>query len=315
MKTKLIIITIALIAICNTSFSQVTETEDKLKAQTKDTLQGWRTGGVLGLTLAQTSLTNWAAGGENSMAINGIFSFFANYKKDKTAWDNSFDFGYGLLKQGTVKDYKKTDDKIDILSKYGHEAFKNFYYAALFNFKTQMTAGYNYPTDTTKVKISDLFAPAYVVGALGMDYKPNAYLSVFAAPLTAKMTIVNNQILADAGAFGMKDGKTSKTEFGGYVRFIYSRNNFKNEALKNVSFTTKLDLFSNYAEAPQNIDVSWETQIAFKVNKYISVNVNTHLLYDDNIKTIEKNGTGQDITKGAKIQFKEILGVGFSYNF
>ncbi|HOT14053.1 MAG TPA: DUF3078 domain-containing protein [Bacteroidales bacterium] len=315
MKPRLIIIAIALVAICKTSFSQVTEAEDKLKVQTKDTLQGWRTGGVLGLSLAQTSLTNWSAGGQNSMAGNGILSFFANYKKDKTAWDNSFDFGYGLLKQGTDKDYKKTDDKIDILSKYGHEAFKNFYYAALFNFKTQMTAGYKYPTDTTKVKISDLFAPAYVVGALGMDYKPNAYLSVFAAPLTAKMTIVNNQALADAGAFGMKDGKKSKTEFGGYVRFIYSKNDFKNEALKNVSFTTKLDLFSNYAEDPQNIDVSWETQIAFKVNKYISVNVNTHLLYDDNIKTIEKDGIGQDVVKGAKIQFKEILGAGFSYNF
>ena len=88
-----------------------------------------------------------------------------------------------------------------------------------------------------------------------------------------------------------------------------------------MSFTTKLDLFSNYADNPQNIDVSWETLISLKVNKYISANLNTHLLYDDNIKIpIDRNNDGilSDIelnNPGSRIQFKEIFGVGFSYNF
>ncbi len=292
------------------SFGQITEAEKTLKTQSADTTKGWKKGGIIGINLAQTSLTNWAAGGQNSVAANGILSLFAKYKKGKNAWDNSLDLGYGILTQEGVKYTKKTDDKIDLLSKYGREAFKNFYYAALVNFKTQMDVGYNYPTDSTRNKISNLFAPAYIVVALGLDYKPDAYLSIFAAPLTGKLTIVNDQVLADAGAFGVEKGKNTKSEFGGYIRMIYSKNDFKSEFLKNVSFTTKVDLFSNYSKDPQNIVVNWETLIALKINKYISVNLNTQLIYDDKIKIADKNKIEKP-----RIQFKEILGLGFSYKF
>lgn len=292
------------------SNGQVVDAEKTLKAQSTDTTKGWTKGGVIGINLAQTSLTNWAAGGQNSVAANGFLSLFAKYKKGKNAWDNSLDLGYGILSQEGVKYTKKTDDKIDLLSKYGREAFKNFYYAALVNFKTQMDVGYNYPTDSTRDKISNRFAPAYIVVALGLDYKPDAYLSIFAAPFTGKLTIVNDQDLADAGAFGVEKGKNSKSEFGGYIRMIYSKNDFKGEFFKNVSFTTKIDLFSNYSKDPQNIVVNWENLIALKVNKYISVNVSTQLIYDDKIKIVDKKNIAKP-----RIQFKEILGIGFAYKF
>jgi hypothetical protein len=318
MTTKLTALIIFLTALSGlVSFSQVTDAEKTLRTQTADTVQGWKTGGVLGLNLAQTSLTNWAAGGQNSVAFNGIFSVHANLVKEKSRWDNSLDVGYGLLKQGKNSDSRKTDDKFDFLSKYGQEAFKNFYYAVLFNFKTQMAPGYNYPDVTNK--ISDLLAPAYVLFALGMDYKPNPHFSAFIAPVTSRTIIVRDQALADAGAFGVEPGKKSKSEFGGYLRAIYTRNDFKSEFLKNVSFTTKINLFSNYADKPQNLVVNWETLIALKVNKYISANLNTQLIYDDKVKILEDtNGNGiQDPGEpfGPRVQFKEILGVGFSYNF
>ncbi|MFZ0280519.1 MAG: hypothetical protein WAL29_02625, partial [Bacteroidales bacterium] len=120
-------------------------------------------------------------------------------------------------------------------------------------------------------------------------------------------------------AFGVTPGEKIRSEIGGYVRAIYTRNDFKNEFLKNVGFTTKIDLFSNYSENPQNIDISWETLIALKVNKFISVNFNTHLLYDDNIKIpVDRNDNGiidPSEAPGSRTQFKEILGVGFSYKF
>ncbi len=318
MKHIKLLLIVALIGITLISNSQVTENEAKLRTHEVDSSQGWKKGGIIALNLAQTSLTNWAAGGQSSYAVNGVFSVFASYKKGKTAWDNSLDVGYGILNQEGVKFTKKTDDKIDLLSKYGHEAFKNFYYAALLNFKTQMTTGYNYPTADSRVKISNLMAPAYLVSALGMDYKPDAYLSIFAAPFTSKITFVNDTALSNAGAFGVKAGENRKSEFGGYLRIIYSRNDFKKEILKNVSFTTKIDLYSNYLKKPQNIDVSWETLIAFKINKYISVNIATHLLYDDDTK-ISKDENGNSTIEPneikPRIQFKEILGVGFSYKF
>lgn len=316
MRTKTTAVLLLLTALFYSSLAQVTDAEGKLKAQSADTLKGWKKGGVIGFNLAQTSLTNWAAGGEKSVAINGMFSVFANYKSEKSAWDNSLDLGYGVLNQGESDEFRKTDDKIDFLSKYGRKAYKNFYYAALFNAKTQMTRGYKYADDGTETKISNIFAPAYFVAALGMDYKPNAYLSVFAAPITGKVTVVNDESLSNAGAFGVDPGSKSKSEFGGYIRMIYSKNDFTQAILKNVTFTTKLDLFSNYLEDPQNIVVNWETLIALKVNKYINVNLMTHLIYDDKVLfDVDDNNDGVVEKQIAKVQFKEIFGVGLSYKF
>jgi hypothetical protein len=317
MKSKYIALIILLAGLNITTYSQVTEGEKTLRTVTSDTTQGWKKGGVFAVNLSQTSLTNWAAGGQNSLAINGLFSAFINYKMNKSVWDNSLDIGYGLLKQGSGSGFMKTDDKFDFLSKYGHKAFKNTYYAFLFNFKTQMAPGYKYPDKTNT--ISDLFSPAYLLVALGMDFKPNAYFSAFIAPLTGKFTFVTDQRLSDAGAFGVAPGKKTLSELGGYMRAIYSKNDFKSEFMKNVSFTTKIDLFSNYLKKPQNIVVNWETQIALKVNKFISANFNTQLIYDDKIKVpFDKNRNGSiELDEGirSKVQFKEILGVGFSYNF
>jgi hypothetical protein len=314
MRTKLV--TVILVSFCITAaaIAQVTEGEKTLRTQSTDTTAGWRKGGVMGVTLAQTSLTNWSAGGQNSVAVNGILSLFANYKKGNRVWDNSLDLGYGFLKQGKEGEVRKTDDKVDFLSKFGQKAFEKFYYAAMVNLKTQMANGYNYPNDS--VYISKLFAPAYLLGAIGLDYKPSPYLSAFISPLTSKTTFVTDKTLSDAGAFGVDPGKKTKNEVGGYLRIIYSKNDFKNEFLKNISFTTKIDLYSNYLDKPQNVDVSWETLIVMKVNKYISVNLNTHLIYDDNIKIgVDTNGDDIIDRTGSRTQFKEIFGAGFSYKF
>ncbi|MGE5480694.1 MAG: DUF3078 domain-containing protein [Chloroflexota bacterium] len=326
MNGKLLVIAFSIFTYAGALFSQVVEPEAKLRELNKDTLKGWYYGGLVGLNFSQVSLTNWAAGGENSLALNGLFSVFSNYKEEKMTWDNSLDVGYGFMVQGKKGVFIKTDDKFDALSKYGRKAFDNVYYAALLNFKTQMSIGRDYKKDTSK--ISNFMAPAYLIGALGMDYKPNSYLSAFAAPVTGKITFVEDQDLADSGAYGVKPavfdaqgnlirhGETRKIEFGGYIRIIYTKNDFATEALKNVSLTSKIDLFSNYLKNPQNIDVSWENIIAFRVNKYITFNISTHLLYDDDITiNIDNNDDGIFDESGPRTQFKEILAVGFSYKF
>ncbi|MBR4620242.1 MAG: DUF3078 domain-containing protein [Salinivirgaceae bacterium] len=338
MKVKFFAVA-ALVGCAQFVSGQVTDAEAALRTNTADSVDGWKVKGVASLNATQTSLTNWVGGGQNSISINGAFNIQANYKMGKNSWENTFDLGYGLMKQGEDADYRKTDDRIDFSTKYGYQAYKSLYYAALASFKSQMTNGYNYIDDTTKQKISAFLAPAYVIGALGVDYKPNSYFSAFVAPLTVKYTIVNDQDLADAGAFGVsaaeykeitdstgvvlsrtlvKSGKKSRGEFGGYLRLMFSKSDFKAEALKNLSITSKADFFSNYLHNPQNIDVSWETQIAMKVNKYITVSVSTHLIYDDDIdvpvKTTLPDGT-EGIKMSKRVQFKEIAGVGIMYNF
>ncbi|MGC1390105.1 MAG: DUF3078 domain-containing protein [Bacteroidales bacterium] len=316
MKVKFrIIVTVVLLSFFyQMSVCQVTDVEKSLRTLPADSTRGWKKGGVFSINLAQTSLTNWAAGGQNSFAVNGLLSTYANYKRGKSVWANSLDMGYGLLKQGSTG-YRKTDDKFDLLSKYGYEAFKKFYYSALVNFKTQMAPGYTYNDAlSTKTKISDLFAPAYLLAALGLDYKPSDHFSAFIAPLTGKITFVEDKQLSDAGDFGVKPGQKSFSEFGGYLRAVYTKNNYKKDFLKNVTFTTKVDLFTNYIKNPQNVVVNWETLLAFKVNKFLSANINTQLVYDDKIKIpVLRNGVATSV--GSLIQFKEILGVGFAYTF
>jgi hypothetical protein len=302
---------------------QVTEAEKKLRTTDADTLLGWKKGGIINLNFSQASFNNWAAGGQNSISVNGIISVFANYKTQNSSWENMLDMGYGVLKQGKKGSYIKTDDKIDFSSKYGKNASEKWYYAALLNFKTQMTVGYNYPNDS--VKISNLLAPAYLLGAVGMDYKPNASFTCFIAPLTLKTTIVNDDALANAGAFGVTaavldannqlitPGEKIRNEVGGYLKMVYKKELFKD---KSVSVLSKLDLFSNYLNNPENIDVSWETIIGFKVNKYISATITTHLLYDDDIAVnVDNNGDGITDESGPRTQVKEVLGIGFSYKF
>lgn len=327
MKTKTFPMILLFLGISLASSGQVTELEKTLRTQNTDTTLGWRKGGIVSFNLSQTSLTNWASGGQNSMSFNGQFNGYANFKSKTNVWDNSLDMGYGLLRQNKSDGYMKIDDKIDFVSKYGRKAYKYWYYSALFSFKTQMAAGYKYPNDS--VKISDRLAPAYLMTALGLDYKPDSYFSMFVAPITGKITIVKDQTLANQGAYGVEkatydaqgrmltEGSQSRSELGGYLRIIYSKNDFKSEFLKNLSFTTKLDLFANYLHNPQNIDVSWENNLAMKVNKYIMVTFNTHLIYDDDIKVGKDTNNDGTLDKfsGPKVQFKEILGVGIAFKF
>ena len=339
MKVKFIAV-VAFMGCAQLVLGQVTDGEATLRKQSSDTTEGWRKGGVISVNATQTSLSHWASGGQNSIAFNAALNLFANYRAGKNTWDNTLDLGYGMSRQDKDGDFIKNDDRIDFTSKYGYEAYKSFYYAALVSFKSQMDNGYNYVNDTTKEKISAFLAPAYIMGAIGLDYKPNNYFSAFLAPVTMKYTVVNDQDLADAGAFGVdaaeyemveikdssgtvvstspgaiiKHGKKARGEFGGYLRLVYSKSDFETEWLKNFSITSKADFFSNYLHNPQNIDVSWETQIAMKVNKYISFTVQTHLIYDDDIKVpVEENGETRMV--GSKVQFKEIAGVGIMCKF
>ncbi|MBN4072276.1 DUF3078 domain-containing protein [Flavobacteriales bacterium AH-315-E23] len=304
------------------SSAQNTEEEKDLTTIHKDTMDGWNKGGLIGTNLTQTSLTNWAGGGQSSLAISGLLSVHAIETEGDGLWENTLDLAYGVLKQGNTRAWWKTDDKIDFTSKYGKIAFKKWYYAGLVNFKTQFAPGFNYPNDSTK--ISDLMAPGYLITALGFENKPKKEFGLFLAPVTVKMTFVSDQALADAGAFGVEkaiydestgdkttSGETVRMEIGGYVRVFYTR-----DIMENVTLQTKLDLFSNYAENPENIDVSWEVLFSMKVNKYISASLTTHLVYDHDIQIgIDSDGDDVVDSYGPRTQFKEVIAVGLSYKF
>lgn len=271
-------------------------------AQKADTTKAWTRGAKASLSFTQVSLTNWAAGGENSFGGNSFLNLFANLKQGKTTWDNSLDMAYGLIKLGDAK-IRKSDDKIDLVSKLGHNVIhKNLFLSANLSFKTQFTEGFNYPNDS--VIISNFLSPAYLMLGLGLDYKPYKYLSISFLPLTGRLTIVNDKVLSDAGAYGVDPGKKTRPEFGAAFKATIDK-----DIATNISLKSKLELFSNYIDRPQNIDLNWEALMILKVNKYISTHIGFHTIYDHDILITDKDGK-----TGPRTQFKQTFGVGLTYS-
>jgi hypothetical protein len=271
-----------------------------------DTTEGWKVKGIVGLGFSQVALSNWAAGGENSFAGTAQFRMAAVLKRGKTNWGNFISTIYGLQKLGS-SDMQKNEDNLEIISKYGRKVSEKWYYAVNLNFRTQYSPGYASPEDTEK--ISDFFAPAYLNLATGMDFKPNDNFTLLLAPISGKFTFVLDDYLSSLGQFGVSPGKKTRAEFGGTLQLIYSKDNI----VKNVNFTTNLDLFSNYAENPEKIDVNWQLYFDFKVNDFLSLSLNTHLIYDYDIKFVEMEN-GQEVETD-KVQFKEAFTFGLSYSF
>lgn len=276
-------------------------------AQTDSTGGPWKTGGNLGLQFSQAAYSNWQAGGTNSITSNGLISVFANYEKDVWAWKNNLDLAYGLSFQDTV--FNKTDDRLEFTSRLDRKYKKNWNFSALLNFRTQFTNGYDLPgLSEDSLKVSGLFAPAYTLLGLGMTYKPNERFNLFLSPLTAKLTIVSDTRLSDLGAFGVDPGSTSRVEAGGYLNMTYNA-----PLATNVKMQSSLGLFSNYLDGNYKfVDVNAEVLIFMKVNKYITANLSLNLIYDHDIK-FDTNNDG--VMDGPRTQFKEVIGVGFAYNF
>ncbi|MHA7111428.1 DUF3078 domain-containing protein [Sunxiuqinia elliptica] len=273
-----------------------------------DSTKVWKFGGNASINFSQVSLSNWAAGGKSSASGTFLFNSFANYQKGKISWENSLDLGYGLMKEEDSQSVK-TDDKIDFSSKIGLKGKGKIFYSALFNFRTQMADGFKYPDRDNR--ISTFMAPGYFTLALGADYKPNDKFSLFVSPITGKMTVVTDDVLSDEGAFGVDPGKKSRGEMGAFLK-----TQFKTTVVENVSLETKLDLFSNYLDTPQNIDIHWDILLNMKINDYLSANLITNLIYDDDVSiAIDKDGDGVIDEKGPRVQFKELFGVGLSFKF
>ena len=273
----------------------------------KDTTY-WTKGGSYNLNLTRVSLNNWAGGGDNSLSIASMLKLFANHKKGKHAWDNSLDLSYGIAKVGD-NEFRKSDDQIIFLSKYGYEIKSNFNFSGLIDFRSQMAAGYTYATDPLdaskeiSTEISSFLAPAYILKSLGIEYKKGNFFLVV-SPITGKTTIVNNKDLSDAGSFGVEPGEMVRFELGALVK-----SGFKVTLMKNVDFSTNVTFFSAYEQA-EHIDVNWETTTQFKINDYLSTTFTTQLLYDDDIAILKS-----DDTVGPAVQYKDVLNIGLLYKF
>jgi len=279
-----------------------------------DSTSRWTRVGDFSLNFNQVNFTNWAAGGDNSVSGVTLLNYDATYDDGENSWKNKIILGYGL--QYLSDDYKKTEDKIDISSIYGRKISKHWDAAMLASFKTQFAEGFD--GDNDSVYISKFMAPGYISVGPGFNYKPVDYFSIFLSPATVQWVIVNDQRLADEGAFGVtpaeydaegnliKNGEMVKLQFGALIKAA-----FKKDIAKNVNLETTLELFSDYLLNPENIIVRWDVIFDFTVNSWLSAKLSTNLIYDDNIVINDSKGN----PLGPRTQFKEMFGLGLAVKF
>lgn len=296
-----------LIAILLTSFS----------VYSQDTIQigNWTIMGKVSMNLSQSYFSNWSAGGVSNLTTIGKYNMTANYKKNRHEWTNYLDLalGYSIFLE---EEPLKTEDKIEYITSYRYQLHKNWYFTVMGKFATQFARGYDYAIDSTDY-ISKFMAPAWADIGPGIMYEPTDWFFVNFSPVTPAWIIVNDQKLADAGSFGLdpatyddegmlvSHAKKVKSMFGAKMMIVVAK-----EVAKNITLGTKLELFSDYLNEPQNVDVNWQVLIGLKVNDWLNVDLQTTLLYDNDIMITDSDGN-----VGPRAQFREFLMLSVGYTF
>ena len=277
------------------------ETSRTIKKEADTAKWNWKQGGLLSFNVSQGSLSNWAAGGDNfSLSISSYFNYFFYYKKDRQFWDNNIDVNLGYVQTSSLGS-RKNDDRYDFLSKWGYkiDTTGKWYISGLFNFRSQFFDGYTYP-DGTSVFSSTFLSPAYLVLSVGFDYKYSDKFSIFLSPLTSRTIIVLNNYLSSLGEYGVDTGKHAVAQLGAFATL-----NYNNTFSKNITYKTRVDLFSNYLNKPQNINFFMTNQLSCKISKYFSVTYSLDMIYDDNVRLFGEHGDAPGL------QIKSLIGIGF----
>lgn len=250
-----------------------------------DSTSNWKKRFRVGVNLNQASFSsNWKAGGVNSLGFNTLLNYQANYKKDKISWDNSIDLLYGMVNnQG--QGYRKTLDRIYMDTKYGRGINEKWDMFISANFLSQFAKGYSYAKDVNGVEvatlISDIFAPAYITTAWGLEYHPVDYFKLRLAPFAPRVTIVNNVdrfVTADNPTpYGVNPGDKARYEWLAFQMLA----EFNKDIAQNVNLKWRYVMFANYETLElKKIDHRLEVGLSAKVNKFINVSLSSILIYD-----------------------------------
>lgn len=258
----------------------------------------WFYYGQNNLVFNQSSFSNWNSGGNNNIGIIGKIRYNLSYKNGRHFLDNNLKLGYGFVSsQGESS--RKTEDYINLMSNYGYDIGKNFYLSTGFQFLSQFTAGYNYsetPDPDFEDRISAFMSPGYLNAGLGISYNPTENFQVIFRPLNGKFTFVTDPHLQKAGKYGLEeDGQSVRAELGALVNVLY-----RIKIFKDIDFVNQINFFSNYIFHPERVDIAYNGTLNIRFNKFISTVVSLDLLYDHD--------------QMQKLQMKQTLGIGFSYN-
>jgi hypothetical protein len=276
--------------------------EDRLERQRalREMKTNWRHQLNLSLQITQNYATNnWYQGAANAFAMLAGVKGFVNYKDDHIVWENSGEWRTGLstVSGDSLRVIKVTDDVFRLNTKFGFQVHEKWYVSAVGEFKTNFWP--NYRTNTSQLSTTFLTPIRFNLG-VGVDYKPIKGLSVNISPATYKLVYatVYEEGRVNVTDFGIEAGSNILNELGSSVRV-----DWKWRPLREIEVEANFYFFTNY----KRIETELELDIDFIINRYLSAKLMVHPRYDSTIELAE----GQK----SKIQFKELISVGFSHTF
>jgi Protein of unknown function (DUF3078) len=292
------------------------EADKKIDQDVSGIPLGWTKSGSIGINLSETGHKYWYTNPSDNLlfALNGTGTFKAYHRKGNVLWLNDFLLGYGVVSGDvtTDGDIRKNDDRLLFSTTYAPRILgKDLYLAFNGDLSTQISKSFDYaggkdPVSKKYQVASNFFTPGYIRLGVGILWKPNTKFRLYFSPLTANIIGKMDKEFLDRNAFGVAAGKTINFGLGALLRADY-----QTMFAKNISYKTRLDLFTNYLDKPiAKIDVDWLNTLGFNLTKYIGVNFNLNVRYHED----EKAEVSQNVY-GPRTQYINNLGVGFNYKF
>lgn len=258
----------------------------------------WHWKGDHTLTMQQTAQSvNWYKGGDNNMSISGSQKItVSRYDEDaKTTFEGVLDLklsGY-YTKADTIHSMKVSDNELSLTLKYGYKAWKKWYYSAQLYAKTPV---FDYYKPNSKVCKSTFLSPLELNLSFGVDYQytsPNKRFtySLLLAPLSYDLKAVRDDRVAVTD-YGIPEGDATMHKIGSSIT-----TKFEWKMSENASWSSRLYYFTPYT----SIQVEFENTFNFKISRFFTARIYAYPRFDD--------------SRDTETEFKEMLTVGFSYQW
>ncbi len=283
----------------------------------------WSFYGNSSVDASQVGMYQWAQGGDPSVSFLISTELFLNYRYRNQMWKNHGTFKYGMIRQGRYQDkevnkFNANEDRLEINSKYNFKSITDYNFVAEADLKTQFMPQNDKKTDEV---LSMFMSPGYTTFSVGAEYKRIKNLYLYVSPVALKTTFVLDTSNTIKTRYNVDTTKISRSEFGFRLQASH-----KITIWEKIKLTNKIELYTNYLDRPENIDVNWEMQLDLPINEWLRASVSTHMIYDHDQLVPKYNwepvpqtdGTIKDQWvkhEGIGIQFKEAIRLGIKIIF
>ena len=276
----------------------VADAAEKLKA-IKNQHNPWFKEDNLMAQITQNYISpNWFEGGNSTFSIYGSARGTIKYDDKKLiTWENygEWTIGATTVSGDSLRKANMSQDIFRLYSKLGVKIVPKLYGSFSAEYRMQMFP--TYKTNTMKLK-TGFATPIRFNLALGLDYKPVKGLSLVFSPAAFKLVHANDTVNAPYTSFGIKAGTKTLAEFGTSTRVEWTW-----KPLREVAIEAKFYAYTNY----RMIELDLEVACDFIINRFMSARAVLHPRYDTT-RIMEGE-------KHAKIQYKELISVGFAHKF